>query len=135
MPFKYTWIDNRFYCIFNGIVTWEDFYSATSTLYGASKFDISNEILIEIAESAKIIVTERNAQEIAYLDKAASRYNSKLRMAIIAEKPEARAFALKYIEIAKQIGVPWVYKLFDRHEDADAWFTQVSKKSDAQKIR
>lgn len=128
MPFSYNWTEKRFYCKFSGIVDWQDFYAATGTLYGNSNLEILNEVILDFPVESQIGISIENIRELAFLDKAASRYNRKLNFAFVAQYPTARIMAENYINYSKEIGITWNYKVFKSSESALKWFNQLNKK-------
>ena len=121
MPFKYSYTKNRFFCLFTDIVTWEDLFSAIGNLYGGKNLDEINEILVVFSENTNVVVSDSNAQEMAYLDKAAMRYNPNLNFALVASTPSARSLCLNYIRYSREIGNTWNYQLFNSLEEATGW--------------
>jgi hypothetical protein len=130
MPYNYIWKNEQFYCWFFGIVTWEDLFAASGILYGSKKLDDSCEVIIEFSETTKMLATPGNAEELAYLDKAASIYNNKINLALIVSKPEARKFVLTYVKASRKLKTTWNYKIFESLHAAEIWLnkSKVNKK-------
>ena len=121
MSYKFTYINNRFYCIFTGLVNWDDVFAAIGNLHGNNKLESIKEILIVFSEASHVVLTQKNAQELAYLDRVAIRYNPNLNFAFVASNPDAKKLASTYIRYSKELGVPWNYKVFDNITKATNW--------------
>ena len=121
MPYKFTYTNDRFYCIFTGLVTWDDVFAAMGNLYGNSKLESIKEILIVFSEASHVVLTKKNAQELAYLDRVAIRYNSNLNFAFVASNPDAQNLATMYIRYSRELKVPWNYRIFDNLTKATNW--------------
>ena len=134
MPFSYSWTEDRFYCKFSGIVDLQDVYVATGILYGNIRLDSLSEVLIDFSRESQIIVSGKNMREIAYLDKAASKYNKNLNFAFIAIHPIARNIAESYIAYSKEVGISWNYEIFDNSDSALQWL-EHSKKIKKQSVQ
>jgi hypothetical protein len=132
MSFKYSYTNDRFFCLFTGIVTWDDLFAATGNLYGGDKMENLREILVIFSDSSRVIVGGRVPMELAFLDKAASRLNQHLNFAFVAKAPQAKQLANKYIEFSKEFGIPWEYHVFDNYDEATKWL-DFQKSKQAQK--
>ncbi len=113
MPYKYSYTNDRFFCLFTGIVTWEDLFTATGNLYGSEGFENLKEVLVMFSDNSKVLTTSRTHQELAYLDKAAMNYNTKLNFAFVAKAPDAKTLAANYVKISKEIGTTWNFSIFE----------------------
>ena len=127
MPFKYSYTSDRYFCVFSGIVTWDDLFTATGSLHGSENLDNLKEVLIMFSDSSKVIFSSKTPQELAYLDRTALNYNKSLRFAFVAKSPDAHNLALNYIKFSKEVGSKWNYEVFDNYDAAVFWLETEKK--------
>ncbi len=121
MPYNLVYSPVRFYCYFEGALNWNDVFAVTRELYGNDKLNSIQEVLLEFSEVSQIDLGQNSMKELVYLDIRAHGYNPSIKFAIVAKSPDGLELAKTYIRYAKQLNIPWQYKIFDRVDSANIW--------------
>ncbi len=121
MPYNLVYSPERFYCYFEGVINWNEVFAVTRELYGNEKLKSIQEVLLEFSDVSRINHGQNNMKELMYLDIRAQGYNPSIKFAIVAKSPDGTELAKTYIRYARQLKIPWEYRIFDRVDDANTW--------------
>lgn len=119
MPYQIEWKPQGVYWTYTGHVTGEDILESNFEIYGDARFDDLRYEIVNLLEAETISVSERHMQKIAFLDVAASRSNTKIRVAVVAR--EAEAVQLQELYSKYSHGHTWPVRMFHSIEAAESW--------------
>jgi hypothetical protein len=75
---------------------------------------------VDLARVEKVEVTEKHIRKPTHLDMAASRSNSRVKVAVVTSDPDGQFLSDSYDKYADGKS-PWVTKAFTTLEAAEAW--------------
>lgn len=119
MPYSTTWEPRGVMWTFWGVVTGEELFRSNGEVYGDPRFDDITYELVDLTGVDRFDVTEEDMLVMAASDRAASRSNANVRIAVAANDPSIRAMSERYSEAA--VRSPWQQRVFTSVEDARNW--------------
>lgn len=94
---------------------------AHEALHGDSRFDDAHYLIQDFTQARRVNLDEEDMRCRAYIDRVASTYNRRLRMAHVALDDQLRRGLKAYIGWAQELGIPWPMQLCQRDEEARRW--------------
>jgi len=119
MGFTVEWEGNNPLLILEGDIIFDDLYYLDGKIYGDSRFDLTQYICYNMLEVNSLNVTKNDIAAISALDKSASRWNAKIKLAIVVQDEHIRREALLYIDFMKDSS--WETKVFSALNEALDW--------------
>ena len=88
MPYKISWEEKGMYIKWFGIITAEENIQLNGEIYGNKLFETLEYQIGDFLDAKHAVFSERDIHVIATLEKQASRWNKKLKVAHITKDPE-----------------------------------------------
>ena len=104
---------------FHGSVTSKEVMKSNMDIYGDPRFDSIRYQIADFTEVLDVSFNEKDMQKIAYLDRAASRSNPQIKVALIAPTDSVRKILKEYSMYSMES--PWVIKIFESLEAVESW--------------
>ena len=125
MAYQVIWDGKGVHISFKGHFTVEDYIQANSEIYSDSRIDNIKYIIKDMAE---IEVFDVDTQDGLFLpvalDKGASRYLQRLKVALVATSTETRQIWQDYIKWSYRLRSRWTFQLFFELENAKRWLEE-----------
>ena len=121
MSYSLTWQDSNAIMSFEGNVVFQDLYEADNIMYGDSRFDNMKYLIVDFSKTEKLELTEEETQIIAELDKGSSRWNNKIKLAVVTSDSYLIERIKPYIESMQD--TEWSIKIFENIFEAKKWCT------------
>lgn len=119
MSYQIIWTNAQVEWNHYGTVTGSEIIQSNKEIYGDPRFDDLRSQLVDLSAAERFEISEKEMRYVAYLDAAAARSNSRIRVAVVATDENARQAYHDYVgNIKKPV---WEYKLFDNREAAQDW--------------
>jgi len=121
MAYDFSFKNNGFFVSHKGIITIDEISEANGLIHGHEYFDSHRYQIINLLQADFSEILQSRSKEPAATDWAASRYQSNVKVAIVAQEDKAVDFCKQYISESKQSGSPWDFKIFSDLEGALEW--------------
>ena len=125
MAHRLMWKGNKACFIFSGVLDWNALNAADSQLYGHPNFDKVYCSVYDLSGVESINLNEEDLLVTSTLDKGASRWNKKLRLAIITNNDEMRRYAEQYVDLMQDSS--WTIMIFNTRKEAEEWCDEIIK--------
>ena len=119
MSYNITWQDSNVIISFEGNVNYQDVNEADNIVYGDSRFDDMKYQIADFSKIEKFELTEDEVQIIAMLDKSSSRWNNKIKLAVVTLDLYLLERIKPYIEALQD--TEWSIKIFENIFEAKKW--------------
>ena len=119
MSYNITWQDSNVIISFEGNVNYQDVNEADNFVYGDSRFDDMKYQIADFSKIEKFELTEDEVQIIAMLDKSSSRWNNKIKLAVVTLDLNLLERIKPYIETMQD--TEWSIKIFENIFEAKRW--------------
>jgi len=119
MSYNITWQDSNVIISFEGNVNYQDVNEADNIVYGDSRFDDMKYQIADFSKIEKFELTEDEVQIIAMLDKSSSRWNNKIKLAVVTLDLYLLERIKPYIETMQD--TEWSIKIFENIFEAKKW--------------
>ena len=119
MSYNITWQDSNVIISFEGNVNYQDVNEADNIVYGDSRFDDMKYQIADFSKIEKFELTEEEVQIIAMLDKSSSRWNNKIKLAVVTLDLNLLERIKPYIETMQD--TEWSIKIFENIFEAKKW--------------
>ena len=119
MSYNITWQDSNVIISFEGNVNYQDINEADNIVYGDSRFDDMKYQIADFSKIEKFELTEEEVQVIAMLDKSSSRWNNKIKLAVVTLDLYLLERIKPYIETMQD--TEWSIKIFENIFEAKKW--------------
>jgi len=121
MSYKIEWIGNNAHVFFEGDIDFDELNKANGELYGDARFDLMDYAIFDLINAREFNITEHEMLMISALDKSASRWNEKLKLACISEDKNEKVKQMleHYVHLMKDN--KWTIKLFSNLSEAVKW--------------
>ena len=121
MSFKYKWIENNFYAQFFGNIkfSYALMEDINSKWYGNRKFEYMKYSIFDYRLVDEFNISKEDIKMISFLDRSASRWNTNLKVALIAKDEimyKGMSLYLKWMN-----DITWDIKIFFNLKDAIKW--------------
>lgn len=121
MSYRIEWEPRGVLLRFFDEVASSELMRAHEALHGDSRFDDAHYLIQDFTQARRVNLDEDDMRCRAYIDRVASTYNRRLRMAHVAQDDQLRRGLQDYIGWARELGIPWPMQLYQRDEDARHW--------------
>jgi len=122
MAYKIIWESpSSIWVRFSGTVTFNETVNATNAVYADFRSDQIKSALWDFSAIDDFSVAEREVEEMAATDHAASLYMKPMRAAFILTDPRLKSLGEQYIAFMLEMGSPWQNRLFENLTDARKW--------------
>ena len=119
MSYNITWQDSNVIISFEGNVNYQDVNEADNIVYGDSRFDDMKYQIADFSKIEKFELTEEEVRIIAMLDKSSSRWNNKIKLAVVTLDLYLLERIKPYIETMQD--TEWSIKIFENIFEAKKW--------------
>lgn len=113
------WEGNNVRVAFEGNVFFEDIFQVDGKIIGDSRFDLTKYIVYDLRKVTILNLTKNELAAISTLDISASRWNAKLKLAILGKDKLIIELAENYI--IKMNNNNWEVKIFENLDKALVW--------------
>ena len=121
MPYEVIWEDRGLYYHHFGVVTGQEITRSIREFYDDPRSSNTKYIIWDASDIDQLLMDEDEVTSAAAYDKGGSSYLQGLRFALVAKDEHARKLSIDYIDICRDLGITWEFKLFDDIEDARSW--------------
>jgi hypothetical protein len=119
MNYKFEWIENNLVVTISGDIIFDSLLSGSEKIYGDSRLDNMDYLIVNFLNIDSFKLLDDEIKIIATLDKSASKWNPKLRAAVVTTDTTIRQTVLKYIDLLKE--VEWEIEMFSNLNEAKKW--------------
>lgn len=107
---------------FFGTLTFDDFFEARNEVWGREDWSDLRFHISDLTGVTQVVMSPEEATGIAYLDEAAARSSSFMRVALVTDNDAVAALCHNYID---NLSVSWWdVRLFTNREDAIVWASE-----------
>ncbi len=119
MAYTTTWTDRGVIWKYSQQLTGSEAIESNMSIYGDPRFDELRYQILDLREVTENQFHDTEMRRLAYLNAAAARTNSRIRVALIANESTGLEIAQNYLE--QMVQSPWEHRHFDTFETALAW--------------
>jgi uncharacterized protein (DUF2342 family) len=119
MSYKFHWAENNVHVIFKGDIDFDEIVEVANTIIGSPKFDLMKYAIFDYLNVNKYDLKIDDIEAIASLNKHASLWNEKIRLALVDNEVYITKMLKEYIKMMN--GVKWQIKRFDTLEESLIW--------------
>jgi len=115
------WIDSNVVVYFNGDVSFRDVEDSGNAIFGDERFDSMELAIFDFSKAITLNISEIEIQIISTLDSGASRWNDRLKLALVTNRnnPDITRKLAIYIRFMRKN--KWRIELFEEYKDALDW--------------
>ncbi|QGY43330.1 hypothetical protein GM418_06550 [Maribellus comscasis] len=113
------WKNSNIIIRFNGTVTADEIMSVNDLIYGDSRFDSMNYQIFDYSKVEKMAMNEIDSEVIGTLDKTASMWNRKLKVAVVSNNDFIDKLTQTYKKTISDTA--WEVRSFPSIDDALQW--------------
>lgn len=121
MGFQIDWEPRGVLLRFFDKVPSSELMRAHEALHGDSRFDAAQYLIQDFSQASSVDLDHEDMRCRAYIDRVASSYNRRLRMAHVSADDHVRQGLQAYIGWARELGIPWDMHLCAASEEARRW--------------
>ena len=122
MKYKIEWTHNNPMITFHGDISFQDLYPVDGKIYGDSRFEMMKYIIYNLLDANSFYLNHLDLKVISTLDKSASRWNKKIKLACVSQDNNTKKVTLEYKNL--MVDSNWEIGLFDTVDEALAWCKQ-----------
>ncbi len=119
MNYKFHWKENNAVVTFEGDVKYNDIFLSDGKIYGDSRFDLMTYAIYDFSEVNNLLITEADLKILSVLNISASKWNKKLKVALIITSKNIADVLSIYIQLMEKSS--WSIKIFNTREKAFEW--------------
>ena len=121
MNYEAKWSDSNVYVRFEGAVTFIDIEDSGNIIFGDERFDSIESAIFDFSRATSLNVSIMEIRVISTLDSGASRWNKRLKLALVTNKNSPRITKILAIYMRFMKGNNWKIELFEEAQDALKW--------------
>jgi len=121
MSYNLNYKSNGFFLTYKGFITINEINASNGLMHGHEEFDSHKFQIINLLEADFSLINKSRSREPAATDLVASRFSSKVKVALVVREVNAVNFCEQYIKESISGGSPWDFKIFSELEDALQW--------------
>lgn len=122
MPYSTEWEPRVVIWTFWGVVTGEELLRSNQEIYGDERFDALAFQIVDLTDVESFEVSRDDMMVLAATDRAASRSNGDVRIAVAAHDELIRELSRCYEEAT--LLSPWQHRVFDSLAEARGWIRE-----------
>jgi len=126
MAYKIEWTKRGVIWTYSRTMTGEDILQSNLEIFGDERFDDLRYQIADMTAVDRIQMEDVHIRKMAFLDMAAARSNSKIRVAIVSTTDAAKDLGDAYKKYAAEKS-PWETRIFSSRDAADAWVAEVTE--------
>ncbi len=119
MPYTNKWESKGLLTKHYGVVTIDEILHSINEVCGDERFDDIHYRLIDLLDVEKVVSTIEDIDAIIALDMASSRFNKKIKLAIVSNGESMQALTAYFISQANEL--PWEIHSFSTNDEAREW--------------
>ena len=123
MSYHISYKNNGLFLTHKELITIDEIHEANGVLHGHEKFDLHKYQIINLLDADFSAISQSKSIEPAATDLVASKTKSNIKVALVVREAKAINFCKLYISESKQLGSPWVFKIFSDLENALKWIS------------
>lgn len=120
-PCRIEWMDRCVHWIFQGPLTASSVIETFGELYGHARFDETRVQIRNYSAITSYEISVADVQKIAAFDRAASKSNPNMKIALVVSTENENHEALAYLYDAELYDTPWQVAVFSSLEAALEW--------------
>ena len=121
MNYEAKWSDSNVYVSFEGAVTFIDIEDSGNIIFGDERFDSIELAIFDFSRATSLNLSKMEIRVISTLDSGASRWNERLKLAMVTNKNSPRITRILAIYMRFMKGNNWKIELFEEAQDALKW--------------
>ena len=121
MNYEAKWSDSSVSVRFEGAVTFRDVEDSGNNIFADERFDSLELAIIDFSRATSLNLSKMEIRVISTLDSGASRWNDRLKLALVTNKNNPRITKILAIYIRFMKGNNWKIELFEEPQDALKW--------------
>ena len=99
----------------------QELMRAHEALHGDGRFDTAHYLIQDFSQARRVDLDDEDMRCRAYIDRVASSYNRRLRLAHVARDERLRRGLEAYVGWARELGIPWPMSICLGAEEARRW--------------
>jgi len=119
LPYTYEWRKSQFLATFKGNVVSNEVFSCSDIFESDSRFDDLRSSIWDFSAVDSVSISVEEIIGRAAIDRAASKSNRKIKLAIFTNRPSEEIFANLYK--AENLDIDWDIKIFKTKKEALEW--------------
>jgi hypothetical protein len=123
MAYELFWEERGVLWKFAGKVSSQEALKSNLDIYGDARFDSLRYEIADFSDVVDFEMNELDIKKVAFFDKAASKSNARIKVALVAPTPIAKALLEQYAVHSDPS--PWEVCLFEKLDEARAWLDSV----------
>ncbi len=121
MSYDIIWNNDGTIINFRGNITINEINEANDILYKDERYETHKYGISNFLNATSDTIDEESVMFPAAMDRGASQYIKKMKIALVTTDKHVRALCQHYIDISKEIGSTWKFDIFNSVEDALTW--------------
>ena len=121
MNYAVRWSDSNVSVRFEGAVTFTDVEDSGNNIFGDERFDSIELAIFDFSRATSLNLSKMEIRVISTLDSGASRWNERLKLALVTNKNSPRITKILAIYMRFMKGNNWKIELFEEAQDALKW--------------
>jgi len=115
------WEERGLVKVFTGDISGEEVLKSTSEVHGDPRFDNLKYVINDFLQVDDARATDQDIARLAAIDRAASRSNPNIRIAVVTKREDIRHWAEQYVKYS--VDCPYETQLFTDIEAARSWIS------------
>jgi len=121
MNYEAKWSDSSVSVRFEGAVTFRDVEDSGNDIFGDERFDSLALAIFDFSMASTLDLSKMEIRIISTLDIGASRWNDRLKLALVTNKNSPKITKILAIYMRFMKGNNWKIELFEDAQDALKW--------------
>ena len=124
MNYVVRWSESNVSVRFEGAVTFRDVEDSGNDIFGDERFDRIELAIFDFSMATTLDVSKMEIRIISTLDTGASRWNDRLKLALVTNKNSPRITKILAIYMRFMKGNNWKIEIFEEPQDALKWSSE-----------
>ena len=124
MNYVVRWSESNVSVRFEGAVTFRDVEDSGNDIFGDERFDSIELAIFDFSMATTLDLSKMEIRIISTLDTGASRWNDRLKLALVTNKNSPRITKILAIYMRFMKGNNWKIEIFEEPQDALKWSSE-----------
>jgi len=121
MSYALNWKGSNVVITYNCNLTFQDIYELNNIIYGDSRFETMRYQILDWTKVEKFEISKKEVKIISTLEKSSTRWNNKVKLAIVVTDKEYLKAIEPYLKVMKSTN--WEIKIFENIFECEKWCT------------